>query len=812
MRAACLALVLCACGNPNTLTLSSAEASVDVTLEPFHFTVKNADGAVLLDSQNGTEAYGTFAQTVDRPTTRAQILPGWDNQFPNEGAWVRGGAAKLINRSESSVTVQWAIEGGTTELTLSLDHAKLRLETKGDFTADAPRYNKSTLAFALPADEHFFGLGERFGTFDHRGWSLYSWPEEGPLGGGEGVPTGPENPYPHGPSMTYFPVPFFLSNRGYGLHVDSTYRSELHLGSERSDAWRVAVNTTGFALTVYVGTPVEVLDAFTADTGRPLIPAPWVFGPRRRISPGDTVDGGAQWRVMRDRKMPLTGIDDAVHFLPALSQTGREDELHTWVDALHAAGFKVMAYNNPFVAQNHPNAAADYAYGAEHHYFVEEADGGAPALGFLISGTPLYVAMIDFTNDAASAWYRGLLQRTVDFGYDGWMHDFGEYVPRTGTFADGRRGDALHNPYPMLSAKEARAVLQASKPDDHLFFVRAGYTGSQAFVPAVWGGDAETSFDETQGIPSTIRSGLNLSLTGVPYWGSDGTGFKCIGDSVRDKEVYVRWLELEAVSPIMMDQNACSNPLGARSKWTLWSDVETQDIYRQMASLHTRLEPYFMTLAREANRSGLPLMRAPFLFQPNEPRTWTLDDTFFLGPALYAAPVLERGQTTRTVWFPAGARYVAWDDQTVFAAGEHQVAAPLNRLPLFLVENQLVPLLDQDVQTLAPASEPDVISARDRADVLDVRVALGPASTATLTLLDGTVLTASRTTGTSREGFTEGDPRSCARCFQVGRAGDVDRVQVSSGRSSDAVVRFDDLELRASGGPPRTIRWDVWKL
>ena len=133
---------------------------------------------------------------------------------------------------------------------------------------DAGVLNKSTIAFALPEDEHFFGLGERFVSVDHRGYSLYSYAEEGGLGLGEDVEPNPENPLPNGPSMTYFPVPFFLSSKGYGVHLDTTYRTEVHLGSERSDGWRAAP-TRNSTPPCTSSDPLAIIDSFTEDTGRP---------------------------------------------------------------------------------------------------------------------------------------------------------------------------------------------------------------------------------------------------------------------------------------------------------------------------------------------------------------------------------------------------------------------------------------------------------------------------------------------------------------------------------------------------------------
>ncbi len=791
--------VFAACNTPQlqtSFTLKTDEAKVLVTTSPVSFTLQNAAGAALLKTTD-------FTATIDYPTYVEQILPGWDGYKAMESPWAHATRpARIVSKTATAAVLAFELDGAEVTLTLTLTGNLFDATTS--FAAldggPAPRFNKSAFTFALPADEHFFGLGERFATVDHRGWSLYNWSEEGGLGGGESAPVSATNPYPNGPSMTYFPVPFFLSTLGYALHLKADVRSEFHLGSEAPDAWRLAAHSQGFAFRAYVNdAPAKSLDQFTRDTGRPIIPAPWVFGPRRRIGNGSTVDGVPEWKKMRELKMPITAVDDAVHFLPARSELTREAELAGWTSTMHANGFKVMGYYNPFVAQDHPMAVADYAFGKEKGYFVKDPKG-EPALAFLISGTPLNVAMIDFTNPEAVTWYKSLLKRALALGYDGWMHDFGEYVPRNGRFFDGRRGDELHNPYPMLSAKAAREVLQEEKPDDHLFFVRAGWTGSQAFVPAVWGGDAESTFDETQGLPSALRGGVNLGLTGVPYWGSDVTGFKCLTDAPKDKEIFIRWIQLGAVSPIMMDQNACSNPIERRAKWQLFADEQTIDAWRQMAKLHTRLQPYFLVLAKEANATGMPLMRHPLLTHPKEPAALKVDDAFFLGPALYAAPVVRRGVTTRKAWLPPG-RYVDLMDRTVYEGGaEVSMPAPLDKLPLLLVAGQLLPMLDPSVQTLAPATQAGVVTAASVAGVLDVVAALAPGQSATLTLADNTVLTASRDATTEDLLTAATDLATCDGCF----LSEATRLRINSrGLASTHGVRV------TTSGSTRLIRWDL---
>jgi hypothetical protein len=524
------------------IELESAEARVVIDLDPFAIHVFDADGTEVLATLPGDrEAYGAPAATIDSGGTTPQLLPGYDGWVDADAPWRRATTGTVIEADGGHATIDLETADVDLRLEVVLDGPRVHLVMNAKESADAADaggLDKTSMSFALPDDEHFFGLGERFASVDHRGLSLYSYAEEGGLGIGEDAPASPTNPAPNGPSMTYFPVPFFLSSKGYGLHLNTTFRSELFLGSEVESAWRATVASSHFEATIYVNRdPLATLDQYTSDTGRPTEPAPWVFGPRRRVGSGSLVDGVHEYRLMREKHIPVTGLDDAVHFLPASSQTGREDELRAWTSSAHELGYKVMAYNNPYVATEDPNAAADFAYGKEHGYFVKGPDG-EPKVTVFISGKLLSVAAVDLTNPDAVAWFQSLLQRTLDFGYDGWMHDFGEYTARDAVFFDGRRGDEMHNEYPVLSAKAAHDLLEKERPGNYLFFVRSGGSGTQAYVPAVWGGDAEATFDETQGLPSSVRGGLNLSMTGVPYWGSDMTGFKCLTNAPNDKEVF----------------------------------------------------------------------------------------------------------------------------------------------------------------------------------------------------------------------------------------------------------------------------------
>jgi sulfoquinovosidase len=370
------------------------------------------------------------------------------------------------------------------------------------------------------------------------------------------------------------------------------------------------------------------------------------------------------------------------------------------------------------------------------------------------------------------------------------MHDFGEYAQRSSRFSDGRTGEEVHNLFPVLSAKAAYDLLETR---DAMCFLRSGYTGSQQYAFEVWGGDPEASFDDAVGLPASLRGGLNLGMVGVPFWSTDTGGYKCLTNAPHDKEMLVRWYGMSALSPMMHDEDACSNPVGGdRVKARLWDDTETQDAYRIAASLHTRLAPYFRALAQVAHAKGTPLTRHPFLLFPSEPEAWRVEDTFFLGDALYAAPVVRRGVTTRRLWLPPG-RYVEWTEHTLHTGpGLVEVPAPLGRIPLFLVENQLVPLLDAEVQTLAPATVSTVVTEASRANVLDVVAALGPGGVAELTLADGTTLKVTRLSAEVSGGTGT-----------VEVSGGVRRVRLQASGSAE----FSDVRVESSG--TRVVRWDL---
>ncbi|MCU1283559.1 MAG: Alpha-xylosidase [bacterium] len=661
-------------------------------------------------------------------------------------------------------------------------------------------------AFATPADEAFVGFGERFDRVDQRGLSLYSWPEEGGLAKNEATPASTANPWPNGQTMTYYPVPFFLSTAGYAFWLDSTWRNQFDLASDRADAWRAWHIGPTLAFEIYVPTPgdarpwpLQLIDQFTAATGRPMVPPGWSFGPRRRINRGALVGGVPEMQAMRDQGLAITVADDTTHFSPNGNDLGHEDELRTWVKSGVDLGYKMVAYYNPYysVDSNSP-LAPEVNKAISNNWLLKNGDGTLSDV-WLISGQPLDVYTVDVTNDGAVAWFTNMFHRALDIGYSGWMYDFGEYVQPQVITSSGLSGEQFHNQFPVLYQKAAHDALDQMLPGDWYFFARAGYTGSSQWTPMVWSGDPDASFGDAEGLPAQMRGGITASMSGIAHWGSDISGFKCQadGNAAADGELVARWIEAGSMSSNMHDEDACSG--GGGPKANIWTSPDAQAAWRTYARLHTRMLPYFLALAAEAHQTGAPVVRSPWLMHPERRELAPVDDAFYVGPSLYAAPVVARGARDKSIALPPGL-FVDWHDQALLdgGAGGARVTVPaaLDKLPLLLVDGALLPLLDPTIDTVADETNAAVIGPSDVADVYDVVGVISTASgAARFTLADGGTLAASYA----------GNVAACAGCTLTRLGARLQRLQVEATSDVDA----GGLHL-SSSAVSRRLRWDLY--
>ena len=695
------------------LTIGDAALGMAVRVggSPLHIAVLGAGGRALIHGEAGLS---TLSFTVDRAVL-VRLLPG----HRITGSPTNPVAVHVLR------LLRWqAIAGGASLVAVTDDllgraaRVVVHLTTPGvlEITAtlaDDRGVVSAELAVPSAADEHFFGMGEQFGGVDQRGQRVGVLVQDGmttirPKGG-------------------YAPAPFFISTRGYGVYLAGSRPSQFALdAAPETMRWRIDAQSPSLALYLLDGPlPADVLVRYADLTGHPPMPPPWTLGVWK------TAIGGqarvlAEAHRLRAAHIPISVIwsydatDETVKLgwpYPNFARIppGPYPDLPGFTAALHHEGYQALGY----LAPEFTRSRAGFAYPASRGYFVRSSGG--------------HIYLLDLTNHAALAWWetneRQILTR---LGFDGWLLDLGDRLPPAARFANGQGAVEMANRYPLLLAQAAKDVMRAVKPDA-LFVMRSGFSGVQGLQPAVWAGDQRANWSATQGLPAAISAGLSWGISGEPFWGSDIGGYLDGGlPQAQQEELWMRWLEFSALSPIMRDQ------LGNKGfdAIYLWSNARTQAAFRSYAQFHQSLFPYLYAAARTAHLTGTPIMRHLFLAYPHDAGVYGLSDEYLLGPDLLVAPVIVPGARTRRVYLPAGI-WINYGSGAVYHGGRMvAVAAPIDRIPIFVRGGAVLPTLADPSDTLAPATDRAVRRAGDN---LALRLYPGGGGEQ-ITLADGTLI------------------------------------------------------------------------
>jgi hypothetical protein len=267
----------------------------------------------------------------------------------------------------------------------------------------------------------------------------------------------------------------------------------------------------------------------------------------------------------------------------------------------------------------------------------------------------------------------------------------------------------------------------------------------------------------------------------------------------------------------MHDENACAQaPASAPPKWTLWSDAETTQVNGNYARLHTQLFPYLYAAAQEAVTTGLPILRHPILYYPGEAGAQAAEFDYFFGPSLYAAPVVRRGDTTRALWLPPGAWVDWWTLAPIQGGGMVMRDAPLDVIPLYQKSGSIVAMLDPSIDTLAPATDPTVVTPATVAGMLDLRGVLDPRATSgQASLVDGTTLSIALAAGgvSLPAGFTtaatDAELATCSLCGRIDPLPGASRLRLTGASTPHAVLVAGGVTLEHTAPTPLRPRWDV---
>jgi alpha-D-xyloside xylohydrolase len=550
------------------------------------------------------------------------------------------------------------------------DLALMKTNWKGEYYDkgdDQETFMRQQLS--LGVGELLYGTGERFTPFVKNGQSIEIWNEDG------GTST----------AQAYKNIPFYLSNRGYGVLVNHPERVSFELGSEM--VTKAGFSVAGGYLDYYLmcaPTMKEVLMAYTDLTGKPSLPPPWTFGLWLSTSFTTNYDEATVMGFidgMLERGIPLRTFHFDCFWMKEFHWSEFLWDERVFPDApgllarIKAKGLNTCVWINSYIAQE----SALFLEGMEKGYFVRKLNQEVWQWDMWQPG----MALVDFTNPKACKWFCDKLEALLDMGVDCFKTDFGERIPTEGVcYYDGSDPQKMHNYYTYLFNKTVFSLLERKRgKGEAVLFARSATVGGQKF-PVHWGGDCWSDYESME---ESLRGGLSLQMSGFGYWAHDIGGF----ESTSTADVYKRWVAFGLLS-------SHSRLHGSTSYRVPWAyDEEAVDVVRFFTKLKAKLMPYLFGYAIVTAKSGVPMMRSMVLEYPDDRNCDYLDKQYFLGERLLVAPIFNENSMAE-YYLPEG----LWTD---FFSGRQLTGTRWIKekvgyctIPLMVKENTILPIGARD--------------------------------------------------------------------------------------------------------------------
>ena len=499
--------------------------------------------------------------------------------------------------------------------------------------------------FTLTADEMIFGCGESATGLNKAGQKVNLFVTD---------PQGPET------DQMYKPIPFFMSNRGYGMFMHTSAPVTCDFGATYIGLNKMFMGDENLDLFVFFGEPKDILDEYTDLVGKPGMPPLWSFGTwMSRITYFSEKEGYDVAANIRKNKYPC----DVIHFDTGWFDVdwqcdykfseNRFQNPQQMLKDLRSQGFHVCLWQLPYFTPKNRY----FSELIEKDMYVKNGNGELPYED----------VVLDFSNPETVKWYQDKLAGLLNIGVSAIKVDFGEAAPLNGIYASGKSGWYEHNLYPV---RYDMAVSEITKKlhNENIMWARAAWAGSQRY-PLHWGGDAATT---NTGLLGTLRAGLSFGLSGFSFWSHDMGGFV----KSTPEDLYCRWIPFG-----FLTSHTRAHGAPPTEPW-LYDSKRVQDVFRKSAEMKYRLMPYVYAQAKECTEKGLPMLRALFVEFPDDPGAWKVDDEYLFGSQILVAPLLESGMTGRTVYPPEG-KWIDYQTEKVYEGGWHRIEA--GSLPIIML-------------------------------------------------------------------------------------------------------------------------------
>lgn len=612
---------------------------------------------------------------------RIRIAP--DGAFPEDASW-----AVLARARHSSVTV--TPEAGpeassdhfgfrTRALIVEVDKQTFEITVRdlagNILQQDARPARFDGTAFriykSMPIDEHYFGLGDKAGPLDRRDESFTLWNTDAYR-------------FQESTDPLYKAIPYFMTyraGRAVGVLLDNTWRSSFDFGKESSGAYSFGAASGPLDYYIFYGpSPKQVVQSYAWLTGTPPLPPLWALGYQQSRYSYMTQDRVLEVaKRLRSDRIPADAIyldiDYQEKHRPFTVDRKAFPDLGGMVAQLKTENFHVVAITDLHIANLPGQNYFPYDSGTAGDHFVKNPDGSVYS-GRVWPGACVFP---EFTRQQTRAWWGTLYRELHRTGIEGFWNDMNEpsvfdiptktmpenvvhridesgFAPRTATHAE------IHNVYGMENSRATYEGLRTIDPSLRPFVLtRASFAGGQRYA-ATWTGDNSSSWNHLRLTTPMLE---NLGLSGFAFSGADVGGYA----GTPSPELLTKWFEVAAFQPI--DRDHTEKGSGDQEPWV--GGEQQEAIRRHFIETRYQMMPYLYTLAEEASRTGLPMVRPLFLEFPDampdlHPMDIDIDASgeFLLGSELLiASPPYPDETEAYPVEFPSSDWYDYWTGEKV---------------------------------------------------------------------------------------------------------------------------------------------------
>lgn len=555
---------------------------------------------------------------------------------------------------------------------------------------DEEKTDAVTIIKKLGKDDAIYGLGDKPGCLNKRGYSYVNW--------------NTDDPAPHVDSFKslYKSIPFFIvlgDEYCYGIFADNTYKTTFDFGYENTDYYFVEHEKGELDYYFMPGNDMaEVVGLYTSLTGTTPLYQRWIYGSHQSrwgyYTQDEVLDIADKFREL---DIPCDVIHMDIDYMNGYRVFTFDDKKFPDVKGLSEKladrGVKLISIIDPGVKKDEDYFM--YKEGMEMDAFAHDTDGSVYE-NAVWPGTSVFP---DFTKQSVRSWWGDKTKILLEHGISGIWNDMNEPASFNGPLPDDVQfeygaHEKVHNIYGHFMAKATYEGLAKNDGGKRPFVLtRAAYAGSQKYCGG-WTGDNHSIWAH---IALSLEQVCNLSVSGLAMCGSDIGGF----GSDTTPELLVRFYEAAVFVPFFRNHSA----MGTRRQEPWQFDETTIDAVRKTVKLRYRFIPYIYDLAHECEKTGAPIVRPLVYEYPADKHVRNIFDEYMLGSFVLVAPVIAPGKEAREVYLPDGDWYDYYTGEK-YSGGRYILAdAPLDKVPVFIKAGAIIPVADGEIRSTEDITE-----------------------------------------------------------------------------------------------------------